>query len=115
MPTTSEPYAYFPDLLAEVAVPADGILSRTIAGDDRGKVVLFGFGAGQELSEHTAAMPATLQFLSGEATVGLGDDTVEARAGTFIHMPAGLRHSVRAKAPTVMVLTLFKGTAASTA
>ncbi|WP_165220112.1 cupin domain-containing protein [Aquisphaera insulae] len=109
MPHPSATYTHIPDLLAEVNVPTDGILSRTIFSDDRSKIVLFGFGAGQELSEHTSSMPATLQFLSGGADVGLGDDTVQARPGTFIHMPPGLPHSVRATAPTVMVLTLFRG------
>jgi quercetin dioxygenase-like cupin family protein len=69
---------------------------------------LFGFGAGQELSQHTASMPAIMHFLRGEADVGLGADTVAAAAGTWIHMPAELPHSVHAKTPVVMLLTLLK-------
>ena len=53
-------------------------------------------------------MPAIIQFLTGEASLKLGDETLEARAGTFVHMPAGLRHAIRAKAPTVMLLLLLK-------
>jgi len=30
-------------------------------------VVVFGFAQGEELSEHTASMPAVLHFLQGEA------------------------------------------------
>ncbi len=84
-------------------------MSRAIHNDDRIKAVLFGFGEGQELSEHTATMPATLQFFSGNATLTLGDETREAGPGTFAHMPAGMRHSIRANAPTVMLLVLLKG------
>ena len=47
--------------------PADGILSKTIYQDDQIKAVVFGFGQSQELSEHTAAKPAMLFFVKGEA------------------------------------------------
>jgi quercetin dioxygenase-like cupin family protein len=76
--------------------------------DDGIKPAIVGFSQGQELSEHTAAKPAMLFFVKGEASVGLGDDTQEAQAGTWVHMPAGLKHSVRAKTPVVMVLLLLK-------
>jgi quercetin dioxygenase-like cupin family protein len=36
--------------------------------DDRLKAVAFGFAQGEELSEHTASMPAILHFLLREAT-----------------------------------------------
>ena len=105
---STEP-TYIADLLRQAEPTEDGILSRTIHSDERVKAVLFGFGAGQELSEHTVSMPAMLQFLSGEATLTLGDDTLEARAGTFARMPAGLRHAIQATSPTVMLLLLLKG------
>ncbi len=38
----------------------------------------------------------------------LGDDQHEAKAGTWVHMPAGLRHSIQAKTPVVMLLLLLK-------
>jgi len=101
-------YAYYLDLAREAEPPADGILSRTLYQDDRAKVVLFGFGAGQELSEHTAAKPAMLLFVNGEAKVGLGDDVRDAQPGTWIHMPANLKHSITAITPVVMLLILFR-------
>lgn len=102
------PFTYILDLAAEAEPPSDGILSRTIYQDDRLKAVIFGFGAGQELSEHTAAKPAMLFFVRGEGTVGLGDATREARAGTWVHMPAHLKHSITATTPLVMLLILLK-------
>ena len=105
----STPYTHISDLASQAQPPEGGILSRTLYNDERVKAVLFGFGAGEELSEHTSSMPAILQFLTGEASLTLGDDTLDARPGTFVHMPAGLRHAVRAKAPTVMLLLLLKG------
>jgi len=101
-------YNVFLDLAKEVQPPDKGILSRTLSNDDRLKVVVFGFALDEELSEHTASMPAILHFLQGEATVTLGEDTVEARPGTWVHMPTGLRHSIQAKTPVVMLLLLVK-------
>lgn len=83
-------------------------MSRTLFQDDQIKAVVFGFGQGQELSEHTSAKPAVLFFMKGEATVGLGDDVQEAQAGTWVHMPAGLKHSIKAKTPVVMLMVLLK-------
>jgi quercetin dioxygenase-like cupin family protein len=101
-------YTHFSDLAKEVQPPDKGILSRTLFSDDRLKAVLFGFGQGEELSEHTASMPAVLHFLQGEAKLTLGDDTLEARPGTWVHMPTGLRHSIQAQTPVVMLLLLLK-------
>ncbi|AMV36922.1 cupin domain-containing protein [Planctomyces sp. SH-PL62] len=104
----SAAYLHIADLCREAQPPENGILSRTIYQDDRIKAVLFGFAAGQELSEHTASTPATLQFLSGEATLLLGEDEKPAGPGTFVQMGAGLKHAIHAKTPTVMLLLLHK-------
>jgi quercetin dioxygenase-like cupin family protein len=70
--------------------------------------VIFGFGAGQELSEHTASMPALLQVLRGQVRLTLGDDRIEAKAGAFAQMPAGLKHAILAEEPSVLLLMLLK-------
>lgn len=101
-------YTHILDLAKEVQPPEKGILSRTLLNDDRMKAVIFGFAQGEELSEHTASMPAVLHFLQGEATLTLGDDRHEAKPGTWVHMPTGLRHSIQAKTPVVMLLLLMK-------
>jgi quercetin dioxygenase-like cupin family protein len=106
--TVTNPYTYFVDVAAEVEPPADGTLSRTLYVDDRLKVVLFGFAAGQELSEHTAATPAIMHFLRGDADVTLGDKKLQAQSGTWIHMTPQLPHSIRARSPVVMLLLLLK-------
>jgi quercetin dioxygenase-like cupin family protein len=104
----STTYTHFSDLAKEVQPPDKGILSRTLHNDDRLKAVIFGFGQGEELSEHTASMPAILHFLQGEAKLTLGDDTLEARSATWVHMPKGMRHSIQARTPVVMLLLLLK-------
>lgn len=104
----SDLFTTYADLAAEIDIQKDGTISKTLYQDDSLKVVLFGFDAGQELSEHTAAVPAMLQFLDGDATVTLGDKTIDAAANTFVHMAAKLPHSISANEPTRMLLLLLK-------
>ena len=101
-------YTLIPNLEAEVTVPDNGILSRTLYNDDRLKVVIFGFAPGQELSAHTAPMAASLHFLKGSAAVTLGEETHEVAAGTFVYMPPQLNHGIVAKTPLIMVLQMYK-------
>jgi quercetin dioxygenase-like cupin family protein len=96
------------DLAQYSEIPRDGTLSRTIYADDLVKVVLFGFDAGQELSEHTAAVPAIIQIIQGDARLTLGDEVVEAGPGFWTHMPARLSHSLTARTPVIMLLTLLR-------
>src|SRR5271166_5477377 len=97
------------NLLNEIEIPQKGILSHTIYNDDQVKVVIFGFSVGQELSAHTAPMPATLYFLSGKASLRLGHDEFHVQAGSFAQMQPDLPHSIAAEEPTVMLLVMIKG------
>ena len=101
-------YTLFPSLEAEVQIPENGILSRTLYQDDHVKVVIFGFAPGQELSAHTAPMAASLYFVRGEARLTLGEDISEVQAGAFVHMPPQLQHGILARTPVVMLLSMFK-------
>lgn len=93
-------------------IPENGILSRTIQVDERSKVVLFVFAPGQELSAHTAPMPATIYIVSGEGTLRLGDESMEIAPGAFAYMPPKLEHAIKARTEVVMLLTMVKGVAA---
>lgn len=104
----SENFTHFADLAKEIEPPADGTLSRTLFNDERLKVVLFAFSAGQELSEHTSANPAVMHFLRGEADVTLGGERLKASGGAWFHMAPNLPHSIRARTPLVMLLLLLK-------
>jgi len=103
----SQTYTYLANLDQQLPeILPDTIVSRSVYSGDDLKVTLFGFAPGQELTEHTAARPAVLHFLRGEATVTLGAETFAAQAGTFIHMPAQLPHSVTAQTEVVMLLLM---------
>ncbi len=104
----AEKILFLEDLLDLIdSFPPDSILSRTIYQDDQIKTVLFGFQPGQELSEHTASVPAVVHFIKGEAEVVLGAESHQARAGSWIHLPAKMPHSIHAQEETIMLLTLI--------
>ena len=92
----------------ETAFAANGIVSRTLLRTENGRVVLFGFSEGQELTEHTSAQHATVQILSGECEFDLAGETHSLRAGDYLYMPPGLPHAVRAKTQFSMLLTLVR-------
>lgn len=105
-------YTHIEDLAALLAeIPADSIISRTFHEDEHSKSILFGFAPGQVLSEHTAAKPAVLHFLTGQARLTLGSDEKAAGPGTWVHMPPHLPHSVFAETEVHMLLVLLKDAA----
>jgi len=93
------------DLLPEIS--EDTIVSRSVYQDKQLKAILFSFAPGQELSEHTAARPAILHFLKGEAELTLGEDSSIAGPGTWAYMEAHLPHSILAKTEVVMLLLML--------
>jgi quercetin dioxygenase-like cupin family protein len=99
----------FRHLLDEVEIPDNGTLSRVLFDDDGTRVVIFAFDRGQELTDHTAAVPAVIQVVSGRLRLTLGDDTVEVVPDSWVRMDAHLTHAVVALEPSVMLLTMQKG------
>jgi quercetin dioxygenase-like cupin family protein len=105
----STPATVFRDVAAEVAVPKDGTLSRVLYKDEQVRLVVFAFDAEQELTDHTAAVAAIVELVTGRINLGLGDEQVEMVPGSWVHMPPNLRHSVVALEPSVMLLTMLRG------
>ena len=104
----TETFMFVPDLAGLLGeIPDDSIISRTFFQDEGYKAIVFGFAPSQELSEHTAARPAILHILEGEATLTLGDESHEVSSGAWVHMPAHLAHSVYAKTKVAMLLLLL--------
>ena len=90
-----------------VDVADDSTVSRTVLKADGARLVLFSFDTGQELSEHTAAVPVLLQVLDGRLTVSAAGRSVELVPGGVIHLPARLPHAVRADEPSRLLLTML--------
>lgn len=89
-------------------IPADSIVSRTLLKNEHVDVILFGFAPGQELTEHTSSRPAMLHFVSGEAELTLGADSMQATPGAWTYMPPRLPHSILAKTAVTMLLVMVK-------
>jgi quercetin dioxygenase-like cupin family protein len=95
------------DLGKETQYAANGIVSRTLFQGPTGRMVLFGFDQGQELSEHTSPYRAFVHVLSGECEFLLGKEWRRLKAGDLVHMTPGLPHAVKAVERFSMLLTLF--------
>ena len=91
------------------ACPAKGILSQTVHETPGVRVVLFHFAEGEQLSEHTASMPAIIHVLDGHFRILLDTTWHEADPGFWAYMVRGELHALDATAPSVMLLTLLKG------
>jgi quercetin dioxygenase-like cupin family protein len=111
--STATDFTIIPDIEGMIAsITPDSIVSRTVYQGPTLRIIVFGFAAGQELSEHTSSKEAVLHFLRGEATVTLGKlaeggETTPAAAGTVIRMRPGLAHSVYADTDTLMLLSMM--------
>lgn len=101
-------YTLVESVPATVETPATGILSKVLFSDDALRVTAFAFAAGEEMTDHTSTMEATLQFLEGEAEVKLGDDTVTVGPGSWIQMNPGLVHGIKANTAVKMLLVLLR-------
>jgi quercetin dioxygenase-like cupin family protein len=103
-------FTYFDDIGATVDEVASGsILSRTLLKNDHVRTIMFKFAPGEELSEHTSAMPAVLHVLAGQGQITLGEKTVGAGAGFWAYMTPQLPHSIVAETELNMLLLLLPG------
>jgi quercetin dioxygenase-like cupin family protein len=90
-----------------IEVTSESTVSRTVLKAEGVRVVLFAFDAGQELTEHTAAVPILLQLLDGRLRVGAAGKQVELSPGGLVHIGARVPHEILALQPSRMVLTML--------
>ena len=69
---------------------------------------MFGFDAGEGLSEHQASQAAVVQVLSGRLTFTVDGEDLDLGPGLWLHVSAGTPHALTATEPTVMRLTLVR-------
>lgn len=95
-------------LASETKFADNGIVSRTLFRGANGRVVLFGFAEGQELTEHTSTQQAIIQILSGECEFFLAGQPHNLKPGDMLYMPPNLPHAVKATRQFSMLLTFMK-------
>lgn len=101
-------HTFIPDLPGRAEVPEQGTLSRVLHDDDRLRLVLFAFDAGQELTEHTASVPAVLQVISGRFRVTAGEATFPMGPEAWLLLDAHEPHSLVAEEPSRLLLTMLR-------
>jgi quercetin dioxygenase-like cupin family protein len=90
----------------EVVVQPGAIVSRVLHRGDGLDVTVFGFDAGEQLTEHTASRAAVVQVLSGRLRFVVDGEELDLVDGSWLRMSPGAPHSLVAIEPTVMLLTL---------
>jgi quercetin dioxygenase-like cupin family protein len=95
------------DLARLIEVAPESTVSRTVLRAEGARVVLFAFDAGQELTEHTAAVPILLSLLDGRLRVGADGQQVELVPGGLMHIGARVPHEILALEASRMVLTML--------
>jgi quercetin dioxygenase-like cupin family protein len=101
---------FISSLIGHTAIPENGTLSRVVFDNDEVRVVVFAMDAGEERSEHAATVPAIVQAISGRLRITVDDVEHEIVPGSWVHVEARVDHSIAALEPSVMLLTLLRGT-----
>lgn len=102
------PHLAVADAVAAVAIQPGAVVSKVIHRDERLNVTVFGLDAGEGLTEHQAAQVAVVQVLVGRLSLMADGEEYDAGPGFWLHMGPGTPHSLVAKDPTVMLLTLIR-------
>lgn len=95
-------------LVGLIDIAPGTVASRTLVKGASGTLTLFGFDAGEGLSEHSAPFDAWVYVLEGLVRLTIGGNPVEAAAGEIVCMPANVPHAVHAIERMKMLLILYK-------
>lgn len=98
------------DTLAEVLpISPSATTSRTLVDNEHVRVVAFTFDTGEQLTEHTAAMPVVVQVVSGSMRFEVGSQAHHLDAGDCVYLPPREPHSLEALEPCRMSLVMVPG------
>ena len=93
---------------SEIQYNPESIASKVIFENPNGNVTLFALDAGQQLSDHTAPYDVFLQVLDGSADIILSGELYSCKEHDTLFMKANAVHSVSAREPFKMMLTMIK-------
>jgi quercetin dioxygenase-like cupin family protein len=99
-------HSAIPDIAAAVEIQAGAVVSRVILRDGQTEVTVFGFAAGEGLSEHRASRTAIVHLLRGRLELVVDGERLDAEPGFWLQMEPGTPHSLTAREPAIMLLTL---------
>lgn len=84
------------------------VVSMTVAQIPAVNITLFSLDEGEGISTHTTSGDAMVQILDGEAEITIGEKTLTVKAGETVIMPSDIPHSLEARKPFKMLLTVIK-------
>ncbi|QJW47425.1 cupin domain-containing protein [bacterium BFN5] len=96
------------NLASLVDYQAGRVVSLTLVQNDTVSLTLFAFSQGEAISTHSAPGDALVYILDGETEITIGGETVTARAGETVVMPANIPHGLEAVANFKMLLVVVK-------
>lgn len=102
------PHHVVADALDVVRIQPGAIVSKVIYRDEMLNVTVFGFDAGEGLTEHQAGATAIVQVLTGRLRFTADGEELDAGPGYWLHLAPGTPHALVAREPTVMLLTLVQ-------
>jgi quercetin dioxygenase-like cupin family protein len=97
---------YTSALRDEAVYAASGRNGVTLVKTPGLRVVLQVLGRGEELAEHRAPGPITIQVLEGEVRFCAGEEVCRLSEGQALALPAGRPHSVEAVRDAAFLLTI---------
>lgn len=97
-----------PELAEVVTIQPGAVVSKVVHRDEDLDVTVFGFDAGEGLTEHTASRSAIVEVLRGRLRFTADGEELDAGPGFWLHMTAGTPHALEAVEPTLMLLTLVR-------
>jgi quercetin dioxygenase-like cupin family protein len=95
------------DPASEVTIQVGAVVSKVVHRGDGLDVTVFGFDAGEQLTEHQAARAAVIHVLSGRLRFTVDAEQLDLGPGSWLHMEPGTPHALVAVEPTVMLLMLI--------
>jgi quercetin dioxygenase-like cupin family protein len=95
------------DLERVVEIQPGAVVSKVIHRDETMNLTVFGFDAGEGLSQHRAGRDALIEVVSGRLRFEVEGESVELTPGTLLQMSQGAPHALTAIEPTVMLLALY--------
>ncbi|GBG55716.1 cupin [Sporomusaceae bacterium FL31] len=84
------------------------VVSLTLVQNDTVSLTLFAFSKGEAISTHSAPGDALVYIIDGETEITIGGETLTARTGETVVMPANIPHGLEAVADFKMLLVVVK-------
>ncbi|HWQ92227.1 MAG TPA: AraC family ligand binding domain-containing protein [Clostridia bacterium] len=95
-------------LAGAAEIPTQGKTCRVLFSTSAGRLVLVGMPAHYEWKEHAAPNHTLVQVISGQCEIRLDNRAEALNAGDLFYVRPDLAHSITARQPTLLLLSLFR-------